>query len=676
MYYLTHWGTGVDHAMVIVGYDDRIEFDLDGDGTYGSPSNHFDQNETGAWIVANSWGSGWGNNGFLYVPYALASPTSTTVTSGNYSGYKAGDANGWTGEIYKIRKDYTPIRTLKAAVAYSKRSEIQICVGISTNLSATSPDKTLVLANHNYHGDYDSDGTDAEVPMLGQWTDGKLHTEAMEFGYDLTDFTDEFNRHVPLKYFLIINTKSGASGTGKIEYASIMDYELNANGVETPFADKNVTITNNGGTTTISTIVYGEEVCGPDNLTLTNTTLTWDAPASTSYTPTEYYVYKDGERIASTNSRTYDIGSATGVFYVTAGLYSNNGAISESPASNKVLNGMSSDSFITYIGEPITSTSALTSGSYVVLKCNGRNKYVYDNGSGSVYGLSSQKPDILEPDNYKYVFKVGTSGSYYTLQSVSGYLGFSNTMNPKESATNFIVEQASGSTNLFAFTTSTYQSSGYYINGNTYNELTLYYMDESSKFFIYPVHVSIPNTNTLNVTIANPGTVYANAPVQLHLEGAADIASASWTVAGTAYTGVSPVVTFSSTGSKSVICTATDSKGNSKTVSTTITVSAAPAVTANFTLSSASTTGSDRISFLSQNTVPGCTYSWSMPDAEEPTATTRNASAAYLTTGEKTVTLTVTDPNSNVYSHSETFMVNASSPKLGIIQFFLIPSQQ
>ena len=28
--YLTHWGTGVDHAMVIVGYDDRIEFDLDG----------------------------------------------------------------------------------------------------------------------------------------------------------------------------------------------------------------------------------------------------------------------------------------------------------------------------------------------------------------------------------------------------------------------------------------------------------------------------------------------------------------------------------------------------------------------------------------------------------------------------------------------------------------------
>ena len=500
MYYLTHWGTGVDHAMAIVGYDDRIEFDLDGDGTYGSSSNHFGQNETGAWIAVNSWGN-WCNGGFIYVPYALASPTSTTVTSGDYSGYKAGDTNGWTGEIYKIRKDYTPIRTLKAAVAYSKRSEIQICMGISTNLNATTPDKTLILANHNYHGDYDGNDTDAEVPMLGQWTDGKLHTEAMEFGYDLTDFTDEFDRHVPLKYFLIINTKSGASGTGKIEYASIMDYELNANGVETPFASKNVTITNNGGTTTISTIVYGEEVYGPDNLTLSGTTLSWDAPAGSSYTPTEYYVYQDGKRIATTTSRTYDIGSATGVFHVTASLYSNNGAISESPASNKVLKGMSSDSFITYIGDPITSTSALTSGSYVVLKCYGRDKYVYDNGTSNIYPITAEGPEILDPDDYKYVFKVNKSGNTYTFQSISGYLPTTSyNMKPSTTAGNYTV--VSQGENLFSL------QSGNYLNGGESN-ITQYNLDNNSKFYIYPVHVSVPNTNTLNVTIANPGTVYA-----------------------------------------------------------------------------------------------------------------------------------------------------------------------
>ena len=661
--YLTHWGTGVDHAMVVVGYDDRIEFDLDGDGTYGSSSNHFSQNETGAWIVANSWGSGWGNNGFLYVPYALGSPTSTTVTSGSYSGYKAGDTNGWTGEVYKIRKNYVPIRTLKAAVAYSKRSEIQICVGISTNLSASSPDKTLVLKNHNFHGDYNngdgpnSTNVDADVPMLGQWTDGKLHTEAMEFGYDLTDFTAEFDQHKPLKYFLIINTKSGASGSGKIEYASIMDYELNANGVETPFASKNVNITNNGGTTTISTIVYGEEVSGPDNLTLSGTTLSWDAPQGSNFTPTGYNIYQDGSRIGTTTSRSYNIGSATGVFHVTASLYEVDGAIAESPASNLVITNMSSSKFITYIGDPITAVSQLTSGMYVMLKCYGRDKYVYDNGTSNIYPITSTAPEILEPDDYKYVFKVSKSSSTYTFQSVSGYLpATSDNMRPSNSAGSYTVALVSGSSNLFSL-----RNGSYYLNGGASN-ITRYSLDNNSKFYIIPVHVSIPGTNTLNVTIADPGTVYAGAPVQLSLEGAVDIASATWTVAGTNYTGVSPIVTFSGTGSKSVSCTATDSKGYSASTSKSITVSAAPTATANFSLSSTSTTGSDRISFISQNTLPGCTYSWSMPGAEETTATTRNASATYLTTGQKTVTLTVTDGNSNTYTHSETFMVNASAP--------------
>jgi hypothetical protein len=33
--YLTRWGEQVDHALTIVGYDDRVEFDLDGDGIFG-----------------------------------------------------------------------------------------------------------------------------------------------------------------------------------------------------------------------------------------------------------------------------------------------------------------------------------------------------------------------------------------------------------------------------------------------------------------------------------------------------------------------------------------------------------------------------------------------------------------------------------------------------------------
>ena len=37
-HYLTAWGTTVDHAMTIVGYDDRIEFDLNGTASMANRS--------------------------------------------------------------------------------------------------------------------------------------------------------------------------------------------------------------------------------------------------------------------------------------------------------------------------------------------------------------------------------------------------------------------------------------------------------------------------------------------------------------------------------------------------------------------------------------------------------------------------------------------------------------
>ncbi len=47
---ITAPGSGTNHLVLIVGWDDRL-----GDG--------------GAWIVKNSWGAGWGMNGYCYVAY-------------------------------------------------------------------------------------------------------------------------------------------------------------------------------------------------------------------------------------------------------------------------------------------------------------------------------------------------------------------------------------------------------------------------------------------------------------------------------------------------------------------------------------------------------------------------------------------------------------------------------
>lgn len=146
--YVKNWGAQVDHALTVVGYDDRIEFDLDGNGVAGE----VDKDEVGAWIVVNSWGDGWCNNGFIYCPYKNA------VTAGNNNDY-------YTPEVYMIRKDYRPYRTFKITMDYSKRSELRLSGGISTDLTASEPDQSVYFEHFKFAGD-------ASTPKRRCWAAG------------------------------------------------------------------------------------------------------------------------------------------------------------------------------------------------------------------------------------------------------------------------------------------------------------------------------------------------------------------------------------------------------------------------------------------------------------------------------------------------------------------------
>lgn len=64
------------HALTIVGYDDNVQCDVNGNGT-------IENSEKGAFKLANSWGTGWskGNNGYIWVMYDALNQTSANTTN-------------------------------------------------------------------------------------------------------------------------------------------------------------------------------------------------------------------------------------------------------------------------------------------------------------------------------------------------------------------------------------------------------------------------------------------------------------------------------------------------------------------------------------------------------------------------------------------------------------------
>lgn len=283
--YVTRWGDGVDHALTIVGYDDRIVFDLDSNKVYGEK----EKGECGAWIIVNSWGNGWANKGFIYCPYEYGFPV------------RKREGGAWKPEFYHVRKNYRPSRTLKVRMDYSHRSELKLLVGISTDLSAGEPEITVEMEHFKFAGDGRSDkakqGVEANTPMLGKWADGKLHDEPMEFGYDLTDLSSGFDTRRPLKYFFIIERASKGVGTGKLYHCSALDYEFDRSGIETLFNNgSELRIESNGQRTIVSAIVQGEPFFAPVNLRCVDgETLVWDKPQPTHYLLKSYVLFKNKE---------------------------------------------------------------------------------------------------------------------------------------------------------------------------------------------------------------------------------------------------------------------------------------------------------------------------------------------------------------------------------------------
>ena len=330
-YYIRKWGTEINHAMTLIGWDDRLEFDFDGDGIYGEA----EADEKGAWIIANSWGTGWSNGGWSYVPYRFAGPVGSV--GGNYF---------WQPYVTYARKNVFPNRTIKLLMDYSHRNELRLSVGVNPDTSATKPLVSVDMTSFKNAGNGSEEGGYPEVPMLGMYVDG-LHYEPMEFGYDLTDLSSAYDPGKPLKYFFTTKISNGA-GNGHIYKASIIDYRYETeNGIEIPFDIDTVFIGKDADcyNVTISVVVPGEAINPPLNATLQGMVLKWDKPCNTSMKLQEYYIYKNNVLVdsVSANTTTYNVEGDAGqtTSYCVSSVYGYKSRLIESAKSNPVGNSSS-----------------------------------------------------------------------------------------------------------------------------------------------------------------------------------------------------------------------------------------------------------------------------------------------------------------------------------------------
>ena len=124
---IIRWVNGINggHAITLVGYDDEIWVDLNGNGIV-------DPGEKGAFLMVNSWGTSWGNGGYMWIAYDALLTTSLVsgwvgATSTSRVPFLAGDM----AYSMTARASYTPKLLGRFTLTSSNRNTFGVSLGAS-----------------------------------------------------------------------------------------------------------------------------------------------------------------------------------------------------------------------------------------------------------------------------------------------------------------------------------------------------------------------------------------------------------------------------------------------------------------------------------------------------------------------------------------------------------------
>jgi C1A family cysteine protease len=156
--YLVYGNTGsTDHSVTIVGWNDKISANSTWvkSNSSGNATSSPNPPGPGAWIIQNSWGTGWADKGYYYLSYydktvsdfnyySLTSPDTYDINQ-SYSVNAAMALPSYTGGVVYASNVYTAstAQTLEAVMVSNASVGNSYTVNVYTNVSTTPTSGTL-----------------------------------------------------------------------------------------------------------------------------------------------------------------------------------------------------------------------------------------------------------------------------------------------------------------------------------------------------------------------------------------------------------------------------------------------------------------------------------------------------------------------------------------------------
>ena len=185
---LTSLASDGSHAMTIVGYDDTVGY-TDADG----------RRHDGAFIVVNSWGSWWQDDGRFYLPYDFfRDPQVKNLQLSN-------TVNGVSVTTYDPRV------VLKLTIDYTSRDDLRYAVAATDDRQRRQPREQHFLQAFSNRG--------GDLPMRGPQFGSEI-----EIALDITKQAEAIAQ--PQQYFLNVIRSFGGTrkGEGRLVALSAIDY--------------------------------------------------------------------------------------------------------------------------------------------------------------------------------------------------------------------------------------------------------------------------------------------------------------------------------------------------------------------------------------------------------------------------------------------------------------------